>query len=232
MKKKNLAFYEEEEVKANKKNLEKQVNLLSNQISEINRTKEENKIQSEKIEKEKKDITIAAKRIDTFIQSLDEKQKGINQQNELLNLKYDEIEKMKLELQNEKMKIEQQKNDLKYQTQNIELLKMKLNNEISLNQKLNNNNNNLNNTFSNENYLKQTSDNYNNNNFNYTSNETQFKPNKTTRFFPSNKLINVDEYFEKVKKYNKSDKNPILEISKEKEFLRKSKENFYKTSFK
>ena len=54
---------------------------------------------------------------------------------------------------------------------------------------------------------------------------SQFQPNQTVR----NNNFNADEYLKKMKLSNKKDE---MEFSKEKEYLKQSKENFNKSSLK
>ena len=99
----------------------------------------------------------------------------------------------------------------------------------------NNNNNNYNmsiNNFSNlpisQSYM--TNNNFYKNNYEtfYNNNNisnSQFQPNQTVR----NNIFNADEYLKKIKNSNKNDD---MELSKEKAYLKQSKENFNKSSLK
>jgi hypothetical protein len=74
----------------------------------------------------------------------------------------------------------------------------------------------------------QTTKNLNNSQSNTNIN---FQPFKTLNHSPSTTLFSADEYFKKVKLYNKN--NDSINIEKEQEFLRKSREKLYKsTDFK
>ena len=110
------------------------------------------------------------------------------------------------------------------------MLRIKMNNVNSNN----NNNNNYNMSVNNFNNLPMSQSYLTNNNFYKNNYETfynnnisnsQFQPNQTVR----NNNFNADEYLKKIKISNKKDE---MEFSKEKEYLKQSKENFNKSSLK
>ena len=246
LKLKNTQYNDEEEINLRKKDLSEQQNFLSQKFIEFENIIKEIEEQKEQINKDRNDITVAARRLDESISLFNEKQKGFDKQKGLIENEYKKIEKLNNELSAEKLKIEQEKSELQIQSQNLEMLKIKLNamsmSNINNNKNYNDNYGSFNNTFL-QNYnntfrnTKSSFYNHSLNDIQKDSNDinnfdnTQIKPIQTMRNFnPENKTYNlIDEYYEKIKNINKNDR---FNIEEEKEYLRQSRENYNKNHFK
>lgn len=118
-------YSEEKEIQSRIAIMQEKELYLTEKFEEFDKIRLSQAEKEEKIEKDRKELIIAARRIEDSIKALDEKGRLLEKEKNVLMKQYNEIESEKMNNNSEKIIIEQEKSEIRLRLQSIDMLRMK-----------------------------------------------------------------------------------------------------------